>query len=355
MTVALDIQVEPLSPSACDEWTCLVKSSPHGTVYALPEYLDALCTAAGGRYVVLGARRRGQLLGGVAVCESHSVYGPYVAPRPLLYYNGPVLRASSTRYPSETTARDIKVLTALADGLSRRGYARLTLAGPLAFEDARPFLAAGWAPSVRYTYVIDIADTAAQWGRVEQNFRRLVQRCEREGLVCVESDEADVLAELHEQTMSRKGGEVYLPPARFRSFLQAVCDAGLGRLFHARQPTGRTIASQLVLLSPGGVCHVAAAAADVEFLRTGASAFLRWKACEKLSTDGYRAVDLTDAALNKVTHFKSQLGGDLRPFIEVSAPPRLLYRLGSPVSSTVRQAKRALAGLLQRAPEGRSA
>ena len=59
------------------------------------------------------------------------------------------------------------------------------------------------------------------------------------------------------------------------------------------------------------VSHTVSAAADADHLRMGATAFLRWKVLESLSALGYKANDLTDAALNPVTHFKSQLGGNL--------------------------------------------
>jgi hypothetical protein len=41
------------------------------------------------------------------------------------------------------------------------------------------------------------------------------------------------------------------------------------------------------------------------------------------------AADLTDAALNPVTHFKSQLGGDLEMTLLLDAPRSLAYRIGS--------------------------
>ena len=63
-----------------------------------------------------------------------------------------------------------------------------------------------------------------------------------------------------------------------------------------------------------------AAAADPAFLNTGATAFLRWKVFETLSSLGYAANDLTDAALNPVTHFKSQLGGDLELCLVLENP-----------------------------------
>lgn len=338
-----EVRVEPLHESEFDDWARLVRASSQGTVYALPDYLAALCRAAGGRFVVLGARQGDELIGGVALYECDSRYGRFVAPRLLLYYNGPVLRSYETRYPSEQTARHLKTLTALEQAITARGYARVTLACSPALTDVRPFQEAGWLAAPQYTYVVDIAEPAARWERVEQNLRRLILRCERESLACVADGDLDAFVALHASTMARKGGGLYLSAAGFRQYFDALSGAGLCRLFSARKPDGRVVASQLVLLGPNGRCHVVAAAADEAFLRSGVSAFLRWKSFEALSAAGCKEADLTDASLNAVTHFKSQLGGELRVLLVLDAPRTLYYRLGSEAKAAYRGARQALA------------
>jgi hypothetical protein len=346
--VPVEVRVEPLRQSELADWARLVRSSPQGTVYALPCYLAALCGAAGGRFVVLGVWHGEELAGGVALYECDSRYGRFVAPRLLLYYNGPVLRSYGTRYPSEQTARHLKTLAALEQAITARGYARVTLACSPALTDARPFLEAGWRAAPQYTYVVDIAEPPAQWERVEPNLRRLILRCGREGMACVADGDLDAFFALHARTMARKGGGLYLSAEGFRRYFDTLSRAGLCRLFNARQPDGRVVASQLVLLGPNGRCHVVAAAADEAFLRSGASAFLRWKSFEALSAAGWKEADLTDASLNPVTHFKSQLGGELQVLLALDAPRTLYYRLGSEAKAASLGARTALARALRR-------
>ncbi len=59
------------------------------------------------------------------------------------------------------------------------------------------------------------------------------------------------------------------------------------------------------------VAHRRGGAPTRTHLNLGATAFLRWNVFQRLSELGVAANDLTDAALNPVTHFKAQLGGDL--------------------------------------------
>jgi Acetyltransferase (GNAT) domain len=342
------LRIERLGEPGLEEWANLVGSSPEGSVYSLPRYLDALCDAAGGRFVILGAKQGDELVGGVALYENDSRHGPYVAPRPLLYYNGPVLRPGRSRYPSERTAWDRKTLSALEREVGARHYARVTFACSPSFRDVRPFLNAGWSAAPQYTYVLDASDPAGQWSRVEQNLRRLVRRCEREGVRLSTDDDIETFVHLHVRTMARKGRDPYLPPAGFRSFFTALRAAGLGRLFHAQSSDGTILASQLVLVGPGGRCHMAAAATDGAAQGSGASAFLRWKALEAIGAAGGASVDLTDATLNSVTHFKSQLGGELRMLLVLDAPRSLSYRLGGAARRALARARTAVTATVHR-------
>ncbi len=344
--VAANVQVEQLGEDGFEGWARLVAESPDGSVYSLPRYLEALCAAAGGRYRILVVRQGDELAAGIALYESDSRHGAYVAPRRLLHYNGPVLRRYGTKYPSEQTARHLKSLTALAAALAGRGYAYATLLCQSPLIDVRAFQAAGWSAAPRYTYVVDVSDLERAWSRVEQNLRRLVGRCERDGTSVSGDGDFAAFHRLHSLTMDRIGQPSYLPEQAFRGYFEGLRAQGLCRLFEARRPDGRVLASQLVLLGPGPLSHTVAAGADPEFLQTGATALLRWKVFEALAGMGFGANDLTDAALNSVAHFKSQLGGELRLCLELEGPRSWRYRLGH---GAVTLARRALAGLAARA------
>jgi len=83
-----------------------------------------------------------------------------------------------------------------------------------------------------------------------------------------------------------------------------------------------------VLLGCHPVSHTVCAAAQAEFLKLGTAPFLRWKAFKALAQLGYQANDLTDAALNSVTHFKGQFGGELEVNFVLTRPDTLGYRIG---------------------------
>ena len=314
--MSAELAAEWLPGSAADEWARFVSASPTGSAYSLPAYLDTLVRAAGGRARVLAVRKGDELLGGVAVYERPTRLGTLVRPRLLLFYNGLVLREETSRYPSERTSRELRVVAALAEALERPGYRRVELRTRSPFSDARPFQVRGWTARPSYSYVVPFDDLEAQWARTEQNLRRLVRRCHRDGFQ-VRVGDFGAFYELHAATHEQKNAPLYLPADRFARFHEELHAVGLARLYHAVAPDGRIAASQLILLGHP-VTHTVAAATRSEHAATGVTAFLRWKAFEHLAAEGYRGNDLTDATLNPVTHFKSQLGGDLATALVVS-------------------------------------
>lgn len=306
-----------LAAADLDAWRALVAQSEQGSAYALPEYLQALCAATDASHRLLGVFLDGQLVGGVPLYERRSRTGIVVGNRTLLYYNGIVLHLPARKYHSDRVAQELAALEALAAALEARRYAHVLLHQRSTLTDVRAFQARGWQVQVSYTYVLPLADPGAQWASVDQNLRRLIQRCERDGVIYREDDDFDALFRLHLQTHERKGAPLYLPQARFRDYFARLSAAGLARLGHAVYD-GKVIASQLMLAGPHRVAHTICAGADEDYLRMGASGFLRWHAALALARDGYAANDLTDAGLNPVTRFKSQLGAALTPTLSVS-------------------------------------
>ena len=309
------------------EWNQLVSTAPTGSIYSRPEYLDALCTAAGGRFRILAVRQGDLLFGGVALYENDASFGTYVSPRLLLYYNGPVLRQHDLKYPSEQTARHLKTLTSLEAALGEAGYGSVVLRPRSPLADVRPFLARGWTANIGYSYVVSITDLEQTRSRIEQNLRRLIDRCARNDVEFAEDDDFESFFRLHTLTMERVDFRVYLPKAAFQKYYETLARQGLAKLFHARYSGAPAIASQLVLLGHP-VTHTVSAGADPEHMKTGVTAFLRWTSFERLRELGHTANDLTDASLNPVTHFKSQLGGSLEQWTELRSPASSRFKVG---------------------------
>jgi hypothetical protein len=320
------VHARELRETEFDAWCGLLERSPQGSVYARPDYLAALCEATGASFRIVGVFLNEQLVGGVPLYERRHRAGTIVANRTLLYYNGIVLDLPAKKFHSDRTAQLQSVVAALEQAVARRGYAHIALHSDASLKDLRPFLARGWKSSLSYTYVVPLTDMARQWERVDQNLRRLIRRCERDGVTYREDADFAALFRLHWQTHRRKGAPLYLPEAAFERYVERVQSCGLARLGHAVFED-KVVASQLMLTGPYRSSHTICAGADEDYLRLGASAFLRWHAFLALHRDGFAANDLTDASLNPVTRFKSQLGGELTATSTVARTDSWMFRL----------------------------
>ena len=230
---------------------------PRARSTARPEYLDALCEAAGGSFRILAVRRRATSFSEESPSTSGSSRsGAYVSPRLLLYYNGIVLRPYETRYPSQRTSRQNEILESLLDGLAGLNYGRVSLRCRSPLTDVRVLLARGWTARPQYSYVVPLTDMDALWGRMEQNLRRLVDRCAAQGLSVTEDDDFESFFRLHSQIHERKGASLYLPKAGLPALLRAAARA------RPRPPLPRPAARRRVGLDPArpprfppGVAH----------------------------------------------------------------------------------------------------
>jgi len=342
------LTVHPLQESEFPAWGDLVAGSPDGSPYATAEYLDLLCTSAGGRFRILGVFRGEELVGGVPLYHPDSRAGLVIGPRLLLYYLGPVLRRYETKYPSQETARLIAALGAIAEAIEALKPAKATLKGRHTLTDVRPFIARGWSAWPSYTYLVPLDDLAGQRARIEQNLRRLIDRCAADGMLVTEDDDFHAFLRLHHLTMEHHGTEAYLPPSGFRRWFELARGSGLAHLFHARLPDGTSVAAQLVLAGAHPVTHTVSAATDPAHRRLGAAAFLRWRVFETLAARRYVANDLTDAALNPVTHFKSQLGGDLVANLVVETPESWRWRTATGLNAGYRRLRGMAGSALRR-------
>lgn len=329
-------------------WISFLDDAASGSVYSHPDYLETLCTLTGARFRILAVTKAGEIQGGIGLYERSSGGGVVLSNRLLLYYNGIVLRDHKGKYPSQSASKERKVMGLLERELRIFGYAHATFHTRHPVQDYRVFIENGWAVRPSYSYLLHFARLDEAYARIEQNQRRLIQRCEGEGVIVDSDDDFDAFFRMHEHTHRRKGAPLYLGVDAFRTYFRNLSEKRLARLFHARLPGGQPVASQLVLSTGHPVTHTVAAAADPAYLNLGTTPYLRWKVCEALASEGYEANDLTDAALNEVTRFKAQLGGDLVTNFVVSGRDQLTYRVRRGFRRGARRGLSLMKGVVRR-------
>jgi len=336
-----ELRLEKLTETDYPRWDKFVAESSTGSIYSSAAYLDILCSATGGDFEILTVCKGDEIQAGVALYRENGPSGLVIASRLLLYYNGIVLRDFETKYPSETTSRQLAALIALEEHLGGLSASRL-LFHCRNLSDTRPFAATGWQVWPTYSYVMEFSDIDQAWGKMEQNLRRLVNRAEKNGVQFITEGDFDAFFDLHYETHRRKGSPLYLEKEAYSKYVARLRENKLAKIYSAAMPDGNEVASQLTLLGDHPVTHSVCAGADPDYMKHGTTPFLRWKACEDLARAGYIANDLTDAALNPVTRFKGQLGATLVTNFVIQRPDSFNYQLMTKARSVASAVKRRL-------------
>lgn len=245
----------------------------------------------------------------------------------LLFYHSPVIRDYTTKYPHERTARQFSILSALEHHLRRHPVAHLALYICHTLTDLRPFNAGGWTVVPRYTYVVTLDQRENVWNRMAPYQRRLVEKAKSHGVTWTDDDDFRSFYSHHLNICRKKNLKPYLTEPSFHSFFKELKAADLCRLYHARLPDGRSVASLLVLGGPHPVSQTLCAASDPDYHTLGVNPFLRWVVFNDLMKRGYTANDLSGAPLNDVARFKRQLGGELVVNWQVTRPVTAKYYL----------------------------
>jgi len=322
--MAANYRLRYLDEGEFERWDRFVDESDQGSIYSKSYFLRALCNAACTQFRILTVWKGQEIFGGVGLHFKKSRYGYDVHRRGLLYYNGLVLKNFETKYPSKLIDKHNEVIGVMLEELENRMYAVVQLSNRHTLRDTRMFTWNGWGVWPQYTYEVPIYDLDKLWDKAEQNVRRLITRCDREGMKLWIDDDFAAFYALHKVTYERKGLSPHFPLERFKALYEALKAKDCCQIFFAVSLEGKPLAAQIVLFTDHPVTHTWVAGADPDYLRTGASAFLRWKVFEELNKRGFAYNDLTDAMEERVAKFKSQFGGNL-----VFCP--IVHRVNSPL------------------------
>ena len=326
---------KPVSEEEYLRWNKINDQSPQGSIYSSVDYLDILCTVTCGKFDIIGVYNNDELVGGIALYEKQIKRKKIISDRLLLFYNGIIIKRYKSKYPYKNISRHTKICDAILNYFDSADYHYVQIHNREALKDVRTFLDRGWNVRPNYSIVVPIHDTDNLWNRIEQNQKRLIKRCSMENTEIIINDDFERFYEMHVDTHYRKGSPVYLEKKNFQRYFELLKKKNLVRLYQLKLNNEKIIASQLVLVGRHSVTHTVCAAADPDYLSMGSTPFLRYKAFEDLSQSGYKYNDLTGAALNEVTRFKAQLGGELVSTFILVKGPSFPYKIAAKLYETL--------------------
>jgi Acetyltransferase (GNAT) domain len=279
-----------------EHWDRFAADSPHGSIFCLTPFLDALSE----EYRLLQVVESGEPLAGVALIMHGGQ--PYPGQYPLTMYQGILLSPRLCNQPSESRVqRTLKVLGFLLAELEQR-FDRISLCLHHRFEDLRGF---SWFHTgepergkfrieLRYSGLLEL-DPVADFDSYLRSIRHLrlreYRRCQASGFRIQPSDDLQMLDRLHALTFARQGimreaNEEWL----LRSISQAALEEGFGELLTCVAPDG-AVASATLFLFDWRYAYYLVGANDPQYRYTGAATYLMLESIRRWQARGLAAVD----------------------------------------------------------------
>jgi ribosomal protein S18 acetylase RimI-like enzyme len=279
-----------------DRWDRFVGESPHGSVFCLTPFLDAL----GEEYRLLLVAEREEILAGVVLILDNG--RPFLGQYPLTMYQGVLLnRCLCLRQPHSRTRQTLEVLDFLLAELEKR-FDRMALCLHHRFEDLRSF---SWFHyhqpeqgqfrlDLHYTGLLDLQQVADFDGYLHsiRGLRlREYRRAQSYGFTVAASDDIETLDRLHALTFERQGirrddREVRL----LRSVAQAALSRGFGELLFCRDDRA-AVASATLFLHDQRCAYYLIGANDPEYRHSGSGTYLMLESLRRSQARGLATVD----------------------------------------------------------------
>lgn len=305
-----DFDVRELGRDEHARWARLVETSPQGTLFHSPRWLDAVALP----YALFGCFRGDELRGGLAL----GVTAPRTAGHPepwLTPYLGLLLPPPEGRVVATQSAN--KEVTAAFAAFLRTAFDSGYFRCVPEVVDLQPFIWAGFDAGLRYTYRLDLRNPGALLDGMDATRRRNLKAAERAGIEVESPADFGVLLGLAEQTFARQGRTTEFRDAAVR-IERTLVSLPCCRAFVSRNANGVPLGGVWIVWDDrrayyliGGHDH-AAGTAD-------ATALAMWRAIHFTAAElGLREFDFEGSMVPSIERFFRKFGGELRPTYTVS-------------------------------------
>ncbi len=280
-------------------WDSFVSASPQGNIFCTSAFLESLREP----FVCYMVSEDGKPCLAIPVNESAPLFipfGHYTTFR-FAIYQGPMFAKEVEELPIHRgAALKLKLMDfALAELTGRHKQLRFTLHPQ--FSDVRSFLwhnyhnesGGRFDLNLRYTGLLDLKRSSQEnlLGEVRNLRKREFQRSQKEGVVCLVSEDLDILDQLDDLVFERQelARDLTDQEAR-RSIAVSALQNGYGRLLVAKLATGE-VASAYLCLYDERCAYYLFAGNHPDTRKSGASTYLMFYALEKFRQEGKQNFD----------------------------------------------------------------
>ena len=302
-------------PSELAAYDRLVDESPQGILFCHSWWLDAV---APGRYQILTVERGGAIKAALPIVFRDWAAGLQIGMPKLTQKLGILFAPSEAKYAERLSDEHELVgqlIEKLPVGCSFDQHFHEN------FTNWLPFYWEGFSQSMRYTYLIDnLSDVDAIWENFRKGARRHVRKATNDGVRVRETDDIELLYDIHRKTFERLGIRRSFS-LEFLARIDAAASKNAGRkVFVAEDPAGRTHACQYLLYDKRcAICLFNGT--DPALRSSGAQTLLEWEMIKSMSTV-VRSFDFAGSMIRGVEAHLRDLGARQAPYFRIWRPSK---------------------------------
>ena len=299
------------------QWDDFVATSPQGNIFCQTQFLD-VCQKD---YELLFVRSgETNLLGAVIAKEKDG--------QPTLQsfmYQGMIFDISVASYPNhKRVKKSLGLVDFLLEKLEKR-YDRVSFSLHHAFEDLRSFQWFNYHDPAKVRFQIDINYTAVLDLLQVNDFENLLmtartvrrqeyRKCIKEGFMIEESEEIDILDQLHAKTFERQGIERTTGEKVMSTELaEAVLTKKFGKLLICKDRTGAS-ASACLFLFDKKTGYYLIGANDPKYRKYGTGSYIMFEAIRRCMEQGLSSVDFVGVNSPMRGDFKTSFNAQIKPY-----------------------------------------
>lgn len=309
-----------------DTWDTLVTVSREATGFLTSTFLNAVPVTKHAYFCFKGQ----ELMAGLLLAVSKD--GRNATGHDFIIYDGLFYRELSHLNRAQATSERFKIQEFVAGELLCM-YEGIRISLHPFIDDIRPFLWVNYGQpgpkyrmELRYTSYVDISDfrpgteldALALYRNASVARRQEVRYARRDRVVTTSSGDSARFAEFYRMTMQRQGIDVESSAlTAMQGLIDALRVSGKVMMFESANAQGR-VGSMAVFLLDERRAYYLYGANDPEMRDQHTGTAVVWEAFYALRKAGYIEVDLEGVNSPRRGWFKLSMGGDLRPYYEIT-------------------------------------
>ncbi|MBM4031722.1 MAG: GNAT family N-acetyltransferase [Planctomycetes bacterium] len=320
---------------ALEEWNRFVDSSPQGSIFCRPWWLEAV---APGQFEVLTLRRGGRIVAGMPLVR-YRRWGFQAIHMPQLTQTlGPLLGPPAAERYERRLSNEMELLSALIAAMPSVSHTSFFCHPSL--TNWLPFYWAGYEQTTRYTYAIeDLSDPERVFASFAHSKRKNIKKAER--LVEVREDmEPRAFYGHHAASLRKQGDAIFYSYELFERIHRAATARGAGKTWLAVDPAGNVHSAIFVVFDPASAYYLISTI-DPEFRASDSATLLVKRAIEYVAPHTKR-FDFEGSMVRSVEASFRKFGAVQTPYFHIHRndlplPARLALAIGHEVSRTFRR------------------